>query len=371
VKIALVTRSLTRGGAQIQLTVLARHLARLGHEVTTIVLYRGGPLQKTLESAGVRVCCLEKASRWDIIRPVRRYLQLVRQGRFDALYSFLALENLLSLAVARVSGTPIVWGLRGAAQDVGQFGYASRLLFALQRLLIRAPDCVISNSHAAVTELSFQPGPHFKVIPNGIDTDRFKPDPEARRDVRGRLGIRDDQKLIGCVARLDSIKDHPTLLRAAAEVISRRRDARFVVVGSGSSDYTSALRRLATTLGIDAEVTWLDERSDVERVMSALDVYISASLAEGFSNSLAEAMACGVVPVVSRAGDSACIVGVHGAVVDVRSPDSLATAILSWLDRDTPAAREARRAWIMSEFGVERMVDETTRVISEALLRGR
>jgi glycosyltransferase involved in cell wall biosynthesis len=366
VKIALVTRSLTRGGAQIQLVVLACRLAQLGHDVTTIVFYPGGPLQEVLDSAGVSVCCLEKAGRWDIIKLTRRYMRLLRERRFDALYSFLALENLLSLVVARASGTAIVWGLRGAAQDVGQFGYASRLLYALQRLLIRAPDSVISNSYAAVLELSLPPGSHFHVVPNGIDTDRFRRDSDSRREVRDELGIREDQKLIGCVARLDSVKDHPTLLRAAAIVLSRRRDARFVIVGAGRSDYAAALRQLATSLGIEAEVMWLGERSDVERVLSALDVYISASLAEGFSNSLAEAMACGVAPVVTRAGDSARIVGPHGTVVDVKSPDSLAAATLDWLDRDSPAVREARRSWIVNEFGVERMVEETIRVINEA-----
>jgi glycosyltransferase involved in cell wall biosynthesis len=370
-KIALVTRSLTRGGAQIQLMVLARSLAGTGHDVTTIVLYPGGPLQQILESVGVRVCCLEKAGRWDLISPVRRFVRLVRRERFDVLYSFLALENLLSLVVARATSTPILWGLRGAAQDVGQFGCASRLLYALQRLLIGAPDCVISNSYAAVAELPVRSRLQFKVISNGIDTDRFRPDSESRRDVRGRLGILEGQKLIGCVARLDSIKDHPTLLRAAAIVLSRRRDVRFVVVGAGPTEYAAALRQLTRSLGIEAAVMWLGERSDIERVFSALDVYVSASLAEGFSNSLAEAMACGVVPVVTRAGDSARIVGAHGGIVEVKAPDSLAAATVNWLDRDSPAARTARRTWIVNEFGIERMVDETLQAINEAARRAR
>ena len=365
-RIALATRSLTRGGAQVQLFNLATGLARRGHAVTVVVLYEGGALHSELERAGIDVICLEKRRRWDVLMPLVRYLAITRHARFNVIYSFLPLENLFSLVVARYSGAALVWGLRGAAQDVKQFGYASQFLYWAQRRLMSAPDRVISNSVAALLEIGVVPGGRFAVVPNGLDVARFRPDPTARSRVRAELRVSDDQLLVGCVARLDSIKDHSTLLRAVALVAARRPDIKVAIVGSGPSDYQASLMRIAQVLGMEETVSWLGARSDVERLMNGFDVYVSASQAEGFSNSLAEAMACGVVPVVTDVGDSAFVVGTHGAVVPTKRPDLLADAVLTWLERDTPELRLARRQRIVNEFGIERMIESSLDTLSAA-----
>jgi glycosyltransferase involved in cell wall biosynthesis len=366
-RIALATRSLSRGGAQVQLVNLACDLRRRGYNVSVVVLYDRGALEPELRRQDVPVICLGKESRWDVFGALFRYIAVVRRQKFDVIYSFLPLENLLSLIVARSTGTALVWGLRCASVDTKQHGYASQLLYWAQRRLIFAPNHVISNSRAQVEEMGQQVGRRVTVIPNGIDFVRFKPDPIVRMAVRRELGISDREKLVGCVARIDPMKDHPTLLRAAALVNARRGDVRFVIVGSGHAQYSESLYRLAAELGLGAAVSWLGERTDVERILNALDVYASASVAEGFSNALAEAMAYGVIPAVTDAGDNAALVGNHGVVVPPRSPERLAAAIIAAVDRDTPSAREARRSWIVRNFGVERMVDASLQSLMTAV----
>jgi glycosyltransferase involved in cell wall biosynthesis len=365
-RIALAARSLTRGGAEVQIVNLARDLRRRGHEVSVVILYDRGPLEHDLRQSGVPVISLRKEGRWDVGGVLFRYLAVARREKFDVIYSFLPLENLFSLIVARSAGAALVWGLRCAAVDTKQYGYASKLLYWAQRRLILAPDRVISNSRAQAEELGHGVSEHITVIPNGIDLLRFRPDPTIRIAVRRELNISDREKLVGCVARIDPLKDHPTVLRAAARVRSRRDDVRFAIVGSGDLEYSRSLQRLAAELGLGDAVSWHGERSDVERLMNALDVYTSASVAEGFSNALAEAMACGVIPAVTDAGDNATLVGSHGSVVPQRSPDRLADAIIAALDRDTPAAREARRCWIVRNFSVERMVDASLQTLMSA-----
>lgn len=368
IKIALVTRSLTRGGVQVQIVNFARELKRRGHQVSVIVFYDHGPLQAQLESDGVPVLVLGNRGRWNLIATLFRYLAIAQSEEFDVIYSFLPLQNLLSLVVARLTGATVVWGLRCAAVDTRQHGWASRFLYWAQRRLIFSPDHVISNSRAAIDELGCQPGDHFTVIPNGIDIHRFKPDPVIRSAMRKELGIADSEKLVGCVARIDSMKDHATALRAAAIVRSRRRDIRFAVVGSGDAKYCKSLNELATQLGLGDAIAWYGERPDVERVMNALDAYTSASVAEGFSNALGEAMACGVIPAVTDAGDNAALVGEHGTVIPMRSPERLADAIVASIDRDTPAARNERRNWIVQKFSVDRMVDASLQTLAIASL---
>jgi glycosyltransferase involved in cell wall biosynthesis len=366
-RVALATRSLSRGGAQVQLVNLACDLRRRGYNVSVVVLYDRGALEAELRRQDVPVICLGKKGRWDVFGALFRYIAVVRRQKFDVIYSFLPLENLLSLIVARSTGTALVWGLRCASVDTKQHGYASQLLYWAQRRLIFAPDHVISNSRAQLEEMGQQVGARVTVIPNGIDFARFKPDPLVRIAVRRELGISDREKLVGCVARIDPNKDHPTLLRAMALVNARRGDVRFVIVGSGDAQCRKSLYRLAAELGLGGAVSWLGERTDVERILNALDVFASASVAEGFSNALAEAMACGVIPAVTGAGDNASLVGDHGAVVPPRSAEQLADAIVAALAHDTPSAREARRSWIVRNFGVERMVDASLQSLMTAV----
>ena len=69
-------------------------------------------------------------------------------------------------------------------------------------------------------------------------------------------------------------------------------------------------------------------------------------------------------------GDSRTIVGRFGTVIPARNPERLAEAVIDWLDRDTAQHRSERRSWIVENFGVDRMVDESVRVLASAVKRG-
>ncbi len=364
-RVALVTRSLGRGGVPVQVVNLARGLSKRSHAVAVVVLYGNGPLQAELERSGIEVYSLEKRGRWDMVAPLLRFLRFARHRGFDVIQSFLPVENLMSLPVARWTGATCIWGLRGASQDPRQHGHASWLLWTLQHRLLRMPDAIISNSRAALAELDIEPGPRRYVVPNGIDTSRFRPDALAGKQVREELGIPVEAMVIGCIARLDIIKDHPTLLRAAARIADDCPGSRFVVVGGGPEAYRCSLQELAHSLGIGARVHWLGERADPERLFNAFDIFVSASRAEGFSNALAESMACGVAPVVTHVGDCELIVGGFGSLVQVGDPAGLAHAVCEWIELDTMEMKARRRGWVEQEFGIERMIDRTLQILHE------
>src|SRR5262249_13039612 len=143
------------------------------------------------------------------------------------------------------------------------------------------------------------PADRMIVIPNGIDTERFRVDLDARRRVRAEWCVGEEEKLVGLVGRIDPVKDHPTFLRAAALVRRERADVRFVCVGSGQETHAQALLELAEQLGLQGRVLWTGARHDMPSVYNALDILCSASFVEGFSNSIGEAMSCGVVSVVT------------------------------------------------------------------------
>jgi glycosyltransferase involved in cell wall biosynthesis len=103
------------------------------------------------------------------------------------------------------------------------------------------------------------------VIPNGIDTQRFHPDPEARHHVRSEWGIQDHEQVIGIVGRLAPEKGYPTFLQSARLLAQERTHLRFVCVGEGPVEYRDLLHP-DSNVELTEHVIWSDGRSDMSAV---------------------------------------------------------------------------------------------------------
>jgi glycosyltransferase involved in cell wall biosynthesis len=153
------------------------------------------------------------------------------------------------------------------------------------------------------------------------------------------------------------MKGQGDFLNAAVQVAKACPAVRFVCIGEGPEE--RRLKRLASELGIQEELQFAGPTRDPVASLNGLDICCSPSLSEGFSNSIAEAMACGVPCVVTDVGDSARIVGDLGIVVPRSHPDSLATGILQAVEELPRVHRDRVRARIVANFSVATMVQKT------------
>lgn len=367
-KILFLTRSLNIGGAERQLVLLARGLHQCGHEVAVAVFYPGGPLEADLKKASVRILPLNKRGRWDVLGFLTRLVRTVLHERPDLLHSYIS--NLMTLSVKPfLPSMRIVWGIRSSYVDYCRYDWLFRICHALECRLAWSADLIIANSQAGYRSHVADGYPKDKivVIPNGIDTARFFPNPEARERIRAQWGMAGDEALIGLVGRLDPMKDHATFLQAAALLLRERQQVRFVCVGDGASDYRAALQDRAKVLGLSDYIIWIGMQSQVADAYNALDLLVNSSYGEGFSNVLGEAMACGVPCVATDVGDSGLVIGDAGQLVPPKDPAALKTAMQRVLDRKSSAAEIRRR--IVDHFSVNLLVTNTEHVLS-TLLRG-
>ena len=358
-------RSLDYGGAQRQLVTLAKALDKDRFDVTLISFYSGQPLEKDLEHSGVRFISLNKRGRWDMIGFLLRLIHQMRVTRPDVVHGYLDIPNLLALFLKPFVQARVVWGIRAAEIDLRQYDWLLRLASQLERIFARFADLIIVNSTAGLEHHLARGFPPQKmvVIPNGIDTDVFRPDREAGARVRAEWRIAADTKLIGTVGRLDPVKGLPTFLKAAAIVAGKRDDVRFACVGPGPASYVLKLQQLTNEMSITEKVIWPGARADVASVYSALDVFCSSSCGESFPNAVGEAMACGVPCVVTNVGDSASIVGERGIVVPPRNAEALAAGLISGLETDRAEIGPKARTRVLENFSVEQMVKLTEEAI--------
>lgn len=367
-KVLFLIRSLSYGGAERQLVLLARGLSERGHDVAVALFYSGGPLEKDLREAGVRIRPLYKGGRWDVVGFLFRLTQVVREERPEVLHSYLWGANLMTVFLKPLFPTvKMVWGVRNSVMDFSGYDWLAELNFKVNCRLSQFSDAIILNSYAGCeyhVSLGY-PADRSVVIPNGIDTERFRPDPGARNRIRLEWGVDDREKLIGLVGRLDPMKDHPVFLEAASLLVKEREHMRFVCVGDGPDDYRARLRNIATDLRLEERLLWVGSRTDMPDVYNALDIGISSSAyGEGISNAVGEAMACGVPCVVTAVGDSAWLVGDTGMIVPPKDAVALKNAVTRLLDR-TPHSPSQIRLRITERLSVDALVLTTERTLGQ------
>lgn len=367
--ITLFIGSLKIGGAERQITLLAKGLAKKGHKVNVVTIFPGGELEEELLSCPeITLSSLwSKRSKRMFVRIFQLILSpLILRKHIkgsDVLYSMLETSNFIAWLATRWLKKPcLIWGIRSSKME----GHWKMAFFEkLCAIVSPTVNLVIANSNAGVKDMlarGYKPKKYI-VIHNGIDIERFRFDKKAREDFRAKIGVSSNQKLIGIVGRLDPMKDHYTFLQAAALVLQNLKNVKFLCVGDGPSHYAKKLKELSKKLGIENKVIWLGAQKDMPTIYSALDLLVSSSYGEGFSNVIGEAMACGVPCIVTDVGDSALIVGNMGIVVPPKDPQKLAQAIVSLLKGNINKTREAIRKRIVENFSLQIFIDKTEKAL--------
>ena len=250
-------------------------------------------------------------------------------GNLMANLAALALRKSASRNVPRRK-PPVLWNIRQTVYDLRRERWLTAKLIRQGARLSSGPAAIIYNSQTSASqheELGYCADKRV-VIPNGFDCQVLRPDEAARKAVRAELGISDDTVLVGLVARYHPMKDHIGFLKAAALVVQSHPQTRFVLAGAGVSYTQPELAEAIQQSKLGNRVILLGERWDIPRLNNAFDIGCSASAwGEGFSNSIGEAMACGVPCAVTDVGDSAHIVADSGFVAPPRAPEALASAV--------------------------------------------
>jgi glycosyltransferase involved in cell wall biosynthesis len=212
----------------------------------------------------------------------------------------------------------------------------------------------------------------LRVIPNGVDIDRFqRVTPETRASLRKSMKL-DREFLWLAVGRYDPAKDYPTMLRGFAKVRERSTDAVLLLVGEGKLQ--GEAESLARELNLGDSVRFLGARDDVPELMSTADGYLMSSAWEGMPVVLLEAAAAGLPIIATAVGGNPEVVSNEesGFLVPPRDPTALAEAMLRLSALPEPRRRamgERGREHVRNLYGLGRMVQRWEDLYREVLAR--
>ena len=353
-RICHVSMTLLTGGLERLLVEFARHHDAKRFDLRFVTLAELGPPADELRSMGFSVETVDLPHRGKLaaLRSLRNRLQ---HDRVDIVHTHNTYAHFYGSVAASWAGVKSVINSQHG-RGCGPRG-KDKLLFRLANL--KASRIVGVSEDAAALCRGEDPWAAAKtsVIWNGIDTTRFI----FRGPSHSPVAI--------SVARLSPEKDFPTLLQAVAIVVRTVPDFQLLMIGNGAE--RANLEALTRTLGIEANVEFLGERSDIPELLARAGFFVSSSKSEGISLTILEAMAVGLPVVTTRVGGNPEIVveGQTGYLVPDQNPEALAAAMLQMLSqRDTWSSMGALgRQRVEQQFDIRTMIRQYEELYTEVL----
>lgn len=359
-KICQLLHAMTTGGAEVLADRIGRTFADR-HEVVFACLDGLGELGEKLREDGFRVEVLGRGEGIDV-GCMRRLSRYIRDQNVDLIHAH-QYTPFFYAAAARMFGAsrPIVF------TEHGRFfpDLPSRKRAIFNRLMLRRRDRIVAvgeQVRQALIRNESLPPERIDVIYNGIDLNRYScSTPETRESrLRDELGIGADDVVVVQVARLDSIKDHLTAVRAIGQGIAKCENLHLLIVGDGPE--RPRIEAEITRLDAGTRVHMLGLRRDVQQILPQCDLLLLTSLSEGIPLTLIEGMACGLPCVSTDVGGVREVVRQDetGLLCEAGDASAVAGALLQ-LAGDAGLRRsmgQAGRKLVESRFSEEQMFDQ-------------
>lgn len=291
------------------------------------------------------------------LKALGRLCGLLRRGKYDIIHTrnWAAFDGVLA-ACTNLSAT-VIHGEHGRDMlDPQGMNRRRNLLRRIAGCRVRKFVAVSSDLYQWLYRTVGIAENKIQLIRNGVDTEKFRP--LRDRTLRRELGIGDDEFVVGTVARLDPVKDHEGMIESVRFLNEAGNTARLVIVGEGPN-----------RAGLEKRIRgWHDGpppilagyREDTLRFYGIFDLFLLTSHAEGMSNTLLEAMACGLPSICTPVGANTEMVqhGGNGFLVPVSSPRDLALQIMKY--RESSALRlqhgENARTFVEDNFPLAGMI---------------
>ena len=351
IRVLMLITDLELGGAPLYVRQLACVLDPSRFDIHVACLAPQGPVADDLVQNSIPTTCLGAKAPWDL-RVLPRLARLIADFKPHILHCSLLHANVTGRIVGAFCQTPhIIATIHTAEQTKPWHLIAENLSCRLSDLTV----CVSNSVARHVRRFSHVPAARLRVIPNGIDWQRFS---RARPLAPTKSPLNPEKTTLIYIGRLDPIKNIDLLIRAAAH-INESHPLQLMIVGDGPE--RRLLEHLTDKLRIKDCVIFTGFRRDTERCLKSADIFIIPSRTEGMSLATLEAMASGLPVVASRTAGLADMIDHQktGLLVQPQNLSELQSAIETLITNPTLARKLARNAkkHIKQNFSLAPMIN--------------
>lgn len=361
-RILHVLDSLGVGGAQEVVLNLVKFTDRSIFHQEVACLYGKGEYWDKFKSLGVRVHSLSPFKFIPLYIPKLFYLCL--HQRYDIVHTHLIASNLIAKPIAALTFVPLRFN-HDHSNDYYRYKQKIRLWSdSFMNILSHHIIAVSSSTKKFLLKWEHIPMKKVSVVINGVDTNRFHPQPGKRDHAIKKWGLPRDKIIIGGVGRLHFSKNYHLFLKIAANIINKQKNVHFVIAGNGPDE--KELKQFSSKLGISSKVSFLGYIRDLTDFYPAIDIFLLTSRYEGTPMTVLEAMACHI-PIIAPAIDGIMEVLKNGesAMLCSSGDERQFVEKLSFMienpDRNRLLAKKALHD-VRSNFSAERMARQVEQI---------
>jgi glycosyltransferase involved in cell wall biosynthesis len=360
IKVLHIIPNLGQGGAERQLLELLD--ANNTHEICQLL--PKGYYDEYINSKGIKNYNLNMKRKVPDIRAFFKLNNIISISKPDIIHCWMYHSCLLEVLLRKFRGhnnIPLIWGLRCSNMDVSYYSSQLNMTIKACSYFSSKANFIINNSYEGKKihdKLGFSK--NSIVIPNGIDIKKFIPNKKHRLNFRNSYNISDTTKVLLCVARVDPMKDHNTLLKAFDKIRSLFPNVLLILAGLGTEKFANEQKVLA-----------LGTYESIQEVYKASDIIISSSaFGEGFSNAIGEGMASGLIPISTDVGDAKKIIAETGKIIPIKNYDAMYQAIknvINYSDLESLKYKNNARERIKVNFSKEKMINSYNNIYKSIL----
>ncbi|MDD5546619.1 MAG: glycosyltransferase family 4 protein [Candidatus Omnitrophica bacterium] len=353
-KVLHVITRLDKGGSSENTLLTASGLDKGRFDVTLVFGKTNDPdgrVRRALSDNGINYRVVPRLVRqvapWSDLIAFLKLCAIIKKGNFDIVHTHTSKAGILGRWAAKLAGVKAIIHTPHGHIFYGYFGPArNRLFIILERLTARITDRIITLTQRGKDEhVRFRISKADKFVPiySGVELEKFIDSNYDPARTRESLGIPPNGPVIGTITRLEPVKGNMYFIEAIPQVIRIFPDLKVIITGDGAQ--RRAIENRIKELSLSRNIILRGATNDAPRALSALDIFVLASLNEGMGRCLLEAMALSIPIIATDVGGVSEIVenGVNGILVPSKDAAALAQAIISLL-RDKARAKEMGKA---------------------------
>lgn len=337
------------------------------------------------------ICLGDKAIYGDKLEELGVEVYYLNFKNSNKLYAFLNFKNIIKkispdivqgwmthgnfasvLAYFILSGRPsLFWNIRQTVYKLKHEYILTRFLFLINILLSRIPNGIISNANISIKQLiKFgYKNDSFILIPNGFDTNYWKPDHNLRQIERNKLKFNENDFVLGYVGRYHPMKNIKLLLEAFHKLSQQNSKIKLVIVGQNLNNYNIKEKSIIDMIPQN-QILIIDNTEDVKKYYNIFDLLILCSAwGEGFPNVLGEAMSSELCCISTPVGDTPDILEDVGYLVPLDDVDFLIEKVKNCMDNPEELNKLGRKARIkiLNQYSMEKTINSYLNIYLNSL----
>ena len=322
-----------------------------------------------LKEIGVRVITINFKNKILLAFNFLKIIQNIYIIKPDVIQTWLYVSDLIGGLIGKFLGiNNIIWGIR---HDIKKNSPISEKIIVkvLSFLSYFIPNKIVSCSGLVAKNYIKYGYNKNKIITinNGVDIDKFKPNILAKKSLRKKYKISDDQVTISMIARFAKVKNHNLLFKSLA-LIKNKINFKCILMGNNINYKNKKLINLINSYKLKDKIILIENFEEIYEIFSLIDLNILTSHSECFPNVIAEAMSCGTPCISTKVGEAENIISNCGWIINDYSSETLSEKILEILKygkKDLQIKADICRSRIINNYSMEIMIDSYKRLYSE------